>query len=255
MWPMFGPLPAYGLIYLVAFLSHYLVSWRIAKRSGLAWHVWITVGALGSLSSTVGAKILHDITHGQFSWHALFSPRHYLAGGLWGGLLVYFALAVPAMLLLTRKKWAALDLVALSLPIPSILAKLGCLLHGCCYGRPSSWPWAIVFPEGSRGAPPGIPLHPTQIYEMLVLAIILLVFRRLDANRWQGSMLLWFLMIYGLGRTLCDAFRGDFGRQIYWGPLSVTQLICLGAALLSGALLGWWWRVLPAKRVQGGMLR
>lgn len=246
MWPTFGPLPAYGLIYLTAFLVHYVVSWRIARSSALEWRVWITVGALGSFSSVFGGKILYDVSHYQFNWHALLNSKHYMEGGLWGGLLVYFALAVPAVLLLTRKRCQALDLVALSLPIPTILARLGCLLHGCCYGKPCSLPWGIVFPEHSRGAPAGIPLHPTQVYEMIVMVIALLAFKRLAGGRWRGTMLLWFLLIYGFGRALCDVFRGDFGRQIYLGSLSLTQLICLGAAVVSVALLARRWRVLQA---------
>lgn len=246
MWPTFGPLPAYGLIYLTAFLVHYVVSWRIARSNALEWRVWVTIGLLGSFSSVFGAKILYDVSHHQFSWHALLNPKHYMERGLWGGLLVYFALAVPAVLLLTRKRWQALDLVALSLPIPTILAKLGCLLHGCCYGKPCSLPWGIVFPDRSRGAPAEIPLHPTQVYEMIVVVIVLLVFKRLAGARWRGTMLLWFLLVYGSGRALSDAFRGDAAGQICLGPLTLTQVLCLGAALGSGAVLAWWGRVMPA---------
>lgn len=225
------------------------MSWRIARRNALEWRVWFIVSVLFSVGRILGGKILYDIQHPQFDWQALFSAKHHVRGGYWGGLLAYLGLVVPAALLLTKRKRAALDLVALSIPVPFLLAKLGCLLNGCCYGRPSALPWAIVFPEASHGAPAGIPLHPTQIYEMVVMIVVLLVFSRCDRDRWRGSMLLWFVAIYGLGRALCEAFRGDFGRHIYFGPLTLSQLVCLGAVFASvGLLLGWrHWPPTPPK--------
>jgi phosphatidylglycerol:prolipoprotein diacylglycerol transferase len=190
---------------------------------------------------TVGAKVLYDIQHTQFDFWALLTIKHYIAGGLWGGLLVYIVLAVPLGFILSRHKLAALDLVAMSIPIPWIFAKLGCLLNGCCYGKKCSLPWAITFPEGSRDAPANIPLHPTQIYEILVVVCILVVFWRLRYERWQGTMLLWFLLIYGLGRAATEVWRGDVEHYLYIGSLTLSQLVCLVAAGISIILLCLWY--------------
>jgi phosphatidylglycerol:prolipoprotein diacylglycerol transferase len=128
----------------------------------------------------------------------------------------------------------------MSVPVPWIFAKIGCLFNGCCFGKESSLPWAITFPEAARGAPPGVPLHPTQIYEILVVACILVVFKKLDYVRWRGTMLLWFLALYGTGRAATDFFRGDFDHHIYIGPLTLSQLICFAAAGASIILLFLW---------------
>jgi len=101
-------------------------------------------------------------------------------------------------------------------------------------------PWAITFPEGARGAPAGVPLHPTQIYEILVVVCILIVFKKLDYKRWAGAMLLWFLALYGTGRAATEFFRGDSDRQVLVGPLTLSQLICLIAAGASIILLCLW---------------
>jgi phosphatidylglycerol:prolipoprotein diacylglycerol transferase len=191
---------------------------------------------------TVGAKILYDIQSAQFHFRALLSIRHYMQGGLWGGLLAYFILAVPLVLILAKNRRAALDLVAMSIPVPWIFAKLGCLFNGCCYGKASSMPWAITFPEGARGAPAGVPLHPTQIYEILVVVFILVVFKKLKYERWRGGMLLWFLALYGTGRAAAEFFRGDFDHHLFVGPLTLSQLICLIAAGASIILLFFWRR-------------
>ena len=189
---------------------------------------------------TIGAKALFDLQHSQLDLWALLSAKHYMQGGLWGGLLAYFCLSVPSVLLLSHRKRAALDLIALSIPIPWIFAKLGCLFNGCCHGQPCSMPWAITFPEGARGAPAGIPLHPTQIYEILVILCILVVFRMLKRRWGSGAMLLWFLILYGLGRAATEIWRGDTNHHLYIGSLTLSQLICLVAAGVSALVLCLW---------------
>jgi len=188
----------------------------------------------------VGAKILYDIQNSQFDFRALLSIRHYMQGGVWGGLLAYFILALPLALILTKNKRAALDLVAMSIPIPWVFTKLGCLFNGCCYGKASSVPWAITFPEAARGAPPGVSLHPTQIYEILVVMCIIIVFKKLKYEKWRGAMLFWFLALYGIGRAATEFFRGDFDHHLFVGPLTLSQLICLVAAGASIILLFLW---------------
>jgi phosphatidylglycerol:prolipoprotein diacylglycerol transferase len=186
---------------------------------------------------TVAARLLYDIQQGQFDFREMLTIWHYLQGGLWGGLLAYFGLAVPLGFILAKRKKEAIDLVAMSVPIPLILAKLGCLFNGCCYGKKCSMPWAITFPQGSKLAPPNIPLHPTQIYEILALICIFVVFRMMKYERWRGKMLLWFLVLYGLARAVIEVWRGDFEQHLYIYGFTLTQLICLVTAGISIVLL------------------
>lgn len=233
MWPRIGPIPTYSIFYNVGILVHFFASYLIARRLGLRHRVWIVVSICYMEAMTVGAKALYDLQQGQFDISELLTIEHYLEGGLWGGLLVYLALAVPLTYLLARRKLAALDLVALSLPGPLILAKLGCLFNGCCYGRPSSMPWAITFGEGAEGAPPGVPVHPTQIYEILVIVCVLVAFGLLRGQRWRGTMLFWFLVVYGFGRAVTEIWRGDVTSCVCFGLLTLSQLACLLAAAVS----------------------
>jgi phosphatidylglycerol:prolipoprotein diacylglycerol transferase len=242
MYPRIGPVPTYSIFYLLSILSHFLVCYFIAKKLRLRRRVWIVVGVCYMLGMTVGAKVLYDIQHSQFDFRALVSIKHYMRGGLWGGLLAYFILALPLVLILARNKLSALDLVAMAIPVPWIFAKIGCFCNGCCYGKESSGPWAMAFPEGARGAPPNIPLHPTQIYEILVVICVLIVFKKLNYKRWRGTMLLWFLALYGTGRAATEFFRGDADHHLFVGPLTLSQLICLISAGVSIILLNLWCR-------------
>ena len=237
MWPEIGPIPTYGVLYVLGIVVHFYVSWRVAHRLNLERRVWIAVSLCYLVGMIPAAKLLYDIRQSQFDLTVVFNLKHYLEGGLWGGLLAYLLLAIPVTLLLTGGRRTALDLIAVSVPIPWALAKLGCVLNGCCHGRPCSLPWAITFPEGVNTAPAGVPLHPTQIYEIVLMGLLILVFKVLPRERWRGTMLLWFISIYGLGRTAIDMFRGDTDRYIYVGPVTLTQIICLTTAVTSALLL------------------
>lgn len=240
MWPTMGPMRTYGLLYLTGIVLHFVLSWRIAKHYGLKRRVWVATSLCYLLGMTFGAKLLYDLRHGPVDWPALFQAEHWLQGGLWGGLLAYLALAVPAVFLLTRRRRAVLDLIAVATPVPWIMAKLGCLFNGCCYGRPCSLPWAITFPEAAREAPAGVPVHPTQLYEVGLMLVLLLVFAALKSPRWQGTKLLWFLLIYGFGRAATDIFRGDTEQYLVPGLLSLTQLICFSVAVAALTALALW---------------
>jgi len=237
MWPQIGPIPTYSIFYSIGILSHYLISYLLARRLGLRHRVWIAVSVCYNLGMIVGAKALYDIQHTQFDFRALLSISHYMQGGFWGGLLAYLCLSMPLVVVFSRRRRAALDLIALSIPLPWIFVKLGCLFNGCCYGRECSMPWAITFPEGLSGTPAGIPLHPTQIYEILVVLCILGVFTILKRRWGSGTMLLWFLILYGLGRAATELWRGDVDHHLYIGPLTLSQLICLAVAGVSILLL------------------
>lgn len=126
-----------------------------------------------------------------------------------------------------------MDLAALVLPIPWAVSKIGCLLNGCCSGRPCSLPWAIIFPEGASAPHAGVPVHPTQIYEIALMVLLFILFQMLDRKVWRGTLMFWFVTVYGLGRAATDGFRGDVDRFIYVGPMTVTQGICILSAILS----------------------
>jgi phosphatidylglycerol:prolipoprotein diacylglycerol transferase len=224
-------------MYLLGFILHFVISSRIASKLNLERRVWIAVSICYVAGMVPGAKFLYHWHHFGFDPMVVFSARDYLQGGFWGGMLVYFGLAIPIAMLLTRKKRAALDLIALTVPIPWTLGKVGCLLNGCCNGGPCSLPWAITFPEGSRSTYVGIPVHPSQIYEILAMIALLMLFRALNNESWRGALLFWFVGLYGIGRAVTDVFRGDIDRYIYIGPVTLTQLLCLVAAAVSFVVL------------------
>jgi phosphatidylglycerol:prolipoprotein diacylglycerol transferase len=187
----------------------------------------------------IGARILYDIMNSRFAWFNYFDPGYYTQPGMWGGPLVYLVIASMGALLLTRDRRSMLDIVVLTLPVPMILSKAACFANGCCHGAICDLPWAVVFPEGGteRTAPAGVPLHPTQLYEILVLVIVAVFLIVLNNNRWRGTLIAWFVMLYGIGRPLTEFFRAPEQFDPVIGLLTLSQVICFTAALIAGLVL------------------
>ncbi len=163
---------------------------------------------------------------------------------LWGGALIYLILASAVVARFARRdpqQWRrGLDLIALAAPIPMAMAKVGCLFAGCCYGTPCAQPWAIVYPVGHPVAPGGITLHPAQLYDVLVLLALGLVVLWLSRwPRWRGTLLGWWVGLYGLGRAATEVWRAHPADQVYWAGLTPFQAACLAAAAACAVLLIW----------------
>jgi len=238
MWPKIGLINTYGIFYFSGMVLHFFISCYWARHLGLKRRVWVGVSVCYLLGMIPGAKFLFHWRCVGFDPFVIFRPADYIQGGLWGGLLAYLCLAVPIAWFLSRKRRAALDLVGLTLPIPWALAKLGCFCHSCCHGKPSTLAWAVTFPADSKFAPGGVPIHPTQLYEVLVMILLFVLFLWLNNERWRGTLLFWFISVYGVSRAALDMFRGDADLYaVRIGAGTLTQLICLAAALLSLGIL------------------
>src|SRR5438105_2522628 len=106
---------------------------------------WLIVGAI------VGARALYVITF----WNKEFAGKSIVEIiAVWHGGLVYYGGLIGAsmaFILYARLKdlplWKGADIMAPSIALGHVFGRIGCLLNGCCYGRPCSLPWAITFPE------------------------------------------------------------------------------------------------------------
>ncbi len=270
MWPTIGGLRVYTLVYVLSMFAHLAVALYYCRKMEIPRKVGVALSGCYVFGMAVGARILCDLLNHRLDWRNYLDIGYYFTDGLWGGPLAYLAVAVTGVALLGRsvavashqhaRVWTLpdppstvgssdprsarmtvpyaklLDLVVLTLPIPMILAKVACLVNGCCYGAPCDWPWALSFPEGAK-APPGIARHPTQLYEIVVLILIAVFFHRLDRARRRGSLVLWFVMLYGLGRPFTEWFREAPERVPTMGPFTASQAVCLAAALTAALVL------------------
>ena len=165
---------SFGVLVAVAALVGIWLFGRELARSGLPRDT-VDAAMFGVSGGLVGAKLLWTVeflgdqpvrdllfSRGGLSWFGG------LIGGVGTGLWILRRRRVPIV--------RALAAATPSLAIGHAIGRVGCFLVGDDYGRPSNVPWAVAFPEG---LPPTIvPVHPTQVYEAIVLAAIAAVLLR-----------------------------------------------------------------------------
>jgi prolipoprotein diacylglyceryltransferase len=179
-------------------------------------------------------------------------------GGMWGGPWFVLMTLLPLVLLLRLDlpvKHDLLDVFAVSFAFPLAMAKIGCFVNGCCYGR--EW-MGIRFTWLAKDHPCSMrPCFPTQILDLfiyLAIGILLLVFLRRSIRK--GRLILWFVLLYAIGRFASEFTRGDnVGGKVY--GLSPVQIILIAAFvpslvfLIRGQLFD---RLLAARRPQERVL-
>ncbi len=146
-----------------------------------------------------------------------------------------FLFAVPTMLWFFRKHkldpYKMLDVMAIVTCIVHMFGRLGCFLAGCCYGKPTDSWFAVTFTdEACQAEPLNTPLFPTQLMEagyIFIVMIILLIIKR-RFQKFYGQLFLLYLILYAIGRSILEIFRGDVARGfIIEGYLSHSQFIAL----------------------------
>jgi phosphatidylglycerol:prolipoprotein diacylglycerol transferase len=215
---------------------------RTARREGMsAAKVAALLGLLFVLGLG-GARGLFILEH----YRLLASPWKAAMSFAPGGLASHgaFLLTIPVGVVLARRlglsPGAVADSSAVGICLMGCLGRLGCFLAGCCYGRPTSLPWGVVFPETSEAASRwgfGVPIHPTQIYEAVyLLAIAIVLGATRPEKRFEGEVFLKLVLLYSVARLFNDFLRGDSLDSIWGhGPaswLSVALILTSGIALI-----------------------
>jgi phosphatidylglycerol:prolipoprotein diacylglycerol transferase len=138
--------------------------------------------------------------------------------------------------------WTTTDVFAPGIALGHVVGRMGCLLAGCCFGKPTSVAWAITFTDPAAaanvGTPLGIPLHPTQLYEagaeLLILGFLLLWERR--GRGFPGRTFWSYMLLYGVSRFVIEFYRGD-SRGMVFDALSTSQFVSVILVPLSIVML------------------
>lgn len=229
---------SFGVLVGIAAIVGVRLFQRELLRSGLSIEA-VDAAILGVLGGLLGAKLL---------WTAEFSGTQPLADLLFsrGGLSWFGGLIGGVAMGLATLWWKHVPIVpALAAATPALafghaIGRVGCFLVGDDYGRPTTLPWGVAFPEGLP--PTTVPVHPTQLYEAVGLAALgwaLLVWRRQSVA--DRAVLARYFVLAGLLRVLVEFVRVN---APVLGPFTLAQILATGLIVL-GAWLG----VRP--RVQG----
>ena len=204
---------------------------REIARAGLP-DAAVDAAIYGLVGGLVGAKLLYVFEHlDEGSFFGLLLDRGGMSwfGGFAGGLAAGYATIVA-------KRWPLLPVLAAATPalaVGQMLGRIGCFLVGDDYGHPTSLPWGVAFPQGLP--PTTEPVHPTQIYEAIFLAIfawVLLRWRRASVP--DRIVLGRYFVGVGAFRFALEFVRVNT-RVL--GPLTVAHLFSLAVVLLGVTLL------------------
>ncbi len=239
-----GPLPlrSYGVAMATAFIVGILIARRRARRAGIHPDVIVDLAFYVILASIAGARAAYVIVHWSF-----FRTDPGAILRIWdGGLAQYGGVAAGVLtgLLFFAKRgidpWRGADVVTPSLAIGIAIGRIGCFLNGCCFGKPCSLPWAVVFPPGSIAGQdyPGIAVHPTQIYASLAALAMFLILLAVERRKPFDGFLLWFFVIMlAAYRFAVDPIRHyDVASFVHRGPpFSLTSNQLMGIVLIAVA--------------------
>ena len=99
------------------------------------------------------------------------------------------------------------DIIACATPIGLFLGRIANFINGELYGKASSLPWAIIFPEAGN-----FTRHPSQIYESILEGIVLFILINFFALKRNlllktGYVSALFLILYSILRIFSETFR------------------------------------------------
>lgn len=239
-----GPitLGTYGLLVATALLVAFFVLRADFLRRALPIDAETVVGLTG-LAGLAGARLYHLMESPRefFAnpWPLLFSTM----GFAWFGSVIAGFIAL--VLLARHYKIKILTMLDAASPAAALgygVGRIGCLISGDGdYGRPTSLPWGMSFPNGI--VPTTERVHPTPIYEFLIALVIFWILWRMGGRairdgRSVGIIFAAYLVLTGVARFLIEFIR--INPRSFFG-MTNAQAASL-ASILVGALLYWFVR-------------
>jgi len=235
---------------MVALAVAVVVLWtmrEVRRGANLSYDTILTAALIGIPSGVIISRLLHVIDQIVI---AKLHPELALTGAVidytqhlgWiigaSGLTIWGAVLGATLGIWIYSKFSNFrfgyfaDLVAPGVILAQAVGRVGCTLNGCCYGTETSLPWGVIYPSSiyidgwSYYIDPkfiGVPLHPTQIYEIIYLLIIFGVILKLRGRfKPDGSLFLIYLSLYSLWRVGIDFLRE--GTPLIFG-LHQAQII------------------------------
>jgi phosphatidylglycerol:prolipoprotein diacylglycerol transferase len=263
---------SYGLMLVLALVACWSYARRRATSVGIdESHVDLAVPVI-FIASTLGGRGLTFVSPGDLEVASGLLQTH-VRFRLFGLLLFAFPLLFFYSRAAGVSFRRMLDVLALPVVLWLIVLRAGCFMAGCCWGdvahpypelaaatEPSIWlqfqtvSWltggwsavALSFPAGSLaweqqvslgliGADEAssLPIHPTQMYALIVMAIWLMILQQVS-HRIQLPGMLAVLMFSGyvVLRFFIEFIRAD--SVLLLGSLTFTQLLCVALLVASG---------------------
>ncbi len=223
-----GPVHIYTISVLVvcAWLVFSFIFWKQLRGNGIDEEKIFDLTFWATIWGAMVARIVYVVLNWKdFSGAWLKVPAIWVAPGF--SLYGAFVGALLCLVVLSKVKRIRLgyilDAVAYAFPVAIIVGLTGAFFDGSVPGVLTNLPWAVRY-SGETGL-----RHPVQIYEILILSIVIyLVFRlqqRGKKEKWPfGAVGVWFLLLYTVPMFILEFFKAT---HVYWISLRANQWILL----------------------------
>lgn len=247
---IFYPL-AHALAILVFFVSMRAHLRGEPRRLALA----IGMTAIYVFCNGVMAKIFHVVLRDDpvDSWTDFVNPLFYFTPGFWGWLMAFLPMAAAFPFVFKTDVVGHFRALALTLPFVIALQKVACFVAGCCAGDRTDMPWAVVFPTGSGAPIEHVPVHPTQLYDMLLALSWYGILRAIDRRSERLRPYLFFLLLalYAVSRFFTEMLRPEFDDG-FTNSQKLEVVVFAGVALGLAFGRGLWLRIAGVRRDGAG---
>lgn len=226
----------YGVILAIAFFAGFYVLLHNVRKYGKipeknAYDLFFLI----VISALLGAKILYIIV--EYNYY-LNNPKEIifallrLGGVYYGGLILAFVSSVIYLKYLKLPIWVFADYASPAIALGIAIGRWACFSAGCCYGKPSNLPWAVIFKDSYTHQTVGTPLfqklHPVQLYESISSLIIFIILTLLlRKKRFDGEIFSLLIILYSIARFFIEYLRADERGFLFHGLLSTSQFISL----------------------------
>jgi prolipoprotein diacylglyceryl transferase len=232
----------YGLMYVIGITLAILITQRRWQRMGGDAGLVGDVALWAVPAGIIGGRIYFDITTPQYiphHWYGIFAVWD---GGLgiWGGIAFGAAAGIWRVRRAGANAGAFADAVAPALLVAQAVGRIGNYFNKELFGGPTSLPWGLYIPPGSR--PAGYlsftTFQPTFLYELifdLALAAGLVWLGHHRAIKVPGLFAL-YVTGYSAFRIFEESLRVDPSEHFL--GLRLNMFVAIAGTVAGGA---WFW--------------
>jgi phosphatidylglycerol:prolipoprotein diacylglycerol transferase len=244
-------IPTYGVFAAITLIAVLALAIHTARRLTIDPNKIWNLSLIAIFTTLLGSRLLLILLH----------PRDFLAHPFWmlglvtvrscgifyGSVLLAICACLGYICASGLPLRRTLDCLAPAAVLGLAIQRLGAFAAGSDYGSPTDKPWGVVYSHGLAalwsGTPLGVRMHPVQVYQALLLFVLLAaLFFLLPRSKQDGDLAGTFLFVYGMSLYFLDFCRGQ-RTFIFHEVISLTQIVAIILTLAGTAL---WIRRKPA---------
>jgi phosphatidylglycerol:prolipoprotein diacylglycerol transferase len=230
-------LPFYGVMLVISFIFAILYVRKAAKKYNISPIIIENLAFYVMVGVIIGGRLLYVIFHWYQYENDLLGIIRIWEGGMmfFGG---FIGALIAGIIYLRKEKTSVLkvaDIIAPAIALGTFFTRIGCFFNGCCFGKPSTLPWAIKFPPHCVAGSSLVgqySLHPTQLYSSIFgLALFFFLNKSLYKPHKTGIVFSLYLIFSGAFRFGIDFIRYYENAANFW----INQVIAfaiVGAGII-----------------------